>query len=310
MRPLPPWPGAVLALALAAPFGTASDGPVFRAGSSLVVLSATAVDQRGRPVRDLQAHELRIYDEGLPQKLLRFSQGRDSAARLLLLIDASGSMRMELKASSARMAVLQLLAVLPPEDEVAVASFDGRYRSLQALTADRAAVEAALDGITPFGSTALHDAVQNAAEDLAGVGDGRRAVVVISDGMDTASRHGPDEVIARSRAIDVPVYAISIVSPLDDPASALFSGRGAGSAADAGLAALGRYAQMSGGAAFTVSEFRQLKGAVEQIGAELSSQYQLGYEPPAGRPGFRRVEVRTTRRGVAVRARRGYVWHS
>jgi Ca-activated chloride channel family protein len=284
-----------------------ADIPVFTAKTSLVVLSATAVDDRGRPVRDLRPDEVRIFDGGQPQKLLRFSRGREAGARFLLLVDASGSMRLDLRSASVRMAVLQLLAVLEPGDEVAVASFDERYRRLQPFGIDREAVMSALDAITPFGSTALHDGLLQATEDLASAGDGRRAVVVITDGIDTASRHSPDEVIARSRAIDVPIYAISIVSPLDNPASARFSGQAARTPLAAGRDALRRYAEMSGGVAFTASEFRELKGAVDQIAGEVSFQYRLGYEPPTGPAGFRRVEVRTTRKGVAVRARRGYV---
>jgi len=296
-----------VSLALLGPLSASAQAPVFSAGTSLVVLSATAVDGRGRPVRDLKADEVRVYDEGQPQKLLRFSHGRDAAARVLLLIDASGSMSQELKSASVRMAVLQLLAALPAQDEVGVAGFDQAYRSLQAFTLDRAAVQGALDRLAPFGSTALHDAVRQATDALASSGDGRRAVVVITDGLDTASRNTPDEVIARAKAIDVPVYTIAIVSPLDDPASSHYSKRAAAPASLTGASALKRYAEMSGGAAFTVSEFRELKSAVDTIASELSFQYRLGYEPPEGQAGFRRLEVRTTRKGVVLRSRRGYV---
>jgi Ca-activated chloride channel homolog len=271
------------------------------------VLSATAVDDRGRPVGDLRAEELRVYDAGQPQRLLRFSRGRESGARLLLLVDASGSMRPELRSTSVRMAVHQLLAVLSPQDEVAVAGFDERYRRLLDFSVDRGAVNAALDEIAPFGSTALHDALRLATDEMADAGDGRRAVVVITDGIDTASRHAPDDVVARARARDVPIYTISIVSPLDDPDSRFFAKPDASGAAGQGRSALRRYAETSGGVAFTVSEFRELRAAVAQIATELSFQYRLGYEPPAGPAGFRQVEVRTTRKGVAVRSRRGYV---
>ena len=117
----------------------------------------------------------------------------------------------------------------------------------------------------------------------------------------------PDDVIARSRALDVPIYAISVVSPLDDPRSERFAGQERPAAATAGSALLARYSQQSGGAAFLVSDFSALRQAATQIVAELKHQYRLGYEPPDNPKHFRRIEVRSTRKGVVVRTRSGYV---
>src|SRR6185503_15460551 len=156
-------------------------------------------------------------------------------------------------------------------------------------------------------STGLHDGLDRAARDLASHGEGRRAVVVITDGVDTASQSQPDEVIARSRALDVPIYTLSVVSPLDDPASSRFSGEVQPADATRGAQVLARYAEMSGGASFVVSDFAKLKLAADRIVSELQHQYRLGYVPPAGPPGFRRVEVRATRKGVTVKTRSGYV---
>jgi VWFA-related protein len=279
----------------------------FPASADLVVLSATAVDGKGRPVRDLRAEEFRVFDEGRPQQIRHFVQGQELAARLLLLVDASGSMNTEMKTTSSRMAAYQVLDALPAEDQVALAGFDHRYWGIVAFTRERDKVKSAFGELKPFGSTALHDALDKAAYDIASHGEGRRAVVVITDGVDTASQKAPDEVIARSRALDVPIYAISVVSPLDDPASPSFAGRERPAAATVGSAVLARYAQQSGGAAFTVSDFSALRQAAVQIVAELKHQYRLGYEPPDSPKHFRRIEVRSTRKGVVVRARSGYM---
>lgn len=289
------------------PVGASAQIPRFAARADLVVLSATAVDGRGRPVTDLRPEELRIYEEGRPQRLAHFSGARELRARVLLLVDASGSMNGKLQSTSSRMAALQILAALGPEDEVALAGFDSEYWGLVAFTRERGRVQQAFDQLTPFGSTALHDALDKAARDLASHGEGRRAVVVITDGIDTASQRTPDEVVARSRVLDVPIYAISVVSPIDDPASSLFAGRQRPGAATAGSVVLARYASLSGGAAFAVSDFGRLKQAAERIATELKYQYRLGYDPPEGPSRFRRVEVRTTRKGVVVRTRSGYV---
>ena len=114
-------------------------------------------------------------------------------------------------------------------------------------------------------------------------------------------------MIARSRALDVPIYAVSVISPLDDPDSDQYVGREQSGVATAGGTVLARFSDLSGGTAFRVSDFRGLKLAAERITQELKHQYRLGYDPPAGPSRFRRVEVRTTRRGVVVRTRSGYV---
>ena len=178
----------------------------FSVRSELVVFSATAVDDKGRPVTDLRREDFRIWDEGRAQQIVHFYGGKGLPARVLVLLDASGSMG-DKRVASSREAAKQLLLALSPEDQVAVAGFDSRYWGVVAFTTDREAVRKGLDTITPFGSTALHDALDKAAHDIATWGEGRRAVVVLTDGIDTSSQKTAEEVIARSRALDVPIYA-------------------------------------------------------------------------------------------------------
>ncbi len=299
----------VCALALAA-VATPAAGqvPSFSARSDLVVFSATAVDRQGRPVTNLRRDEFRVFEDGHPQKVAHFAEGRGLPARVLLLIDASGSMGEEFKVASARRAAGQVLDVLGPEDQVALAGFDSRYWGVVAFTTDKEAVRQGLRSVTPFGSTALHDALDKAAHDIASHGEGRRAVVVLTDGVDTSSGKAPDEVIARSRALDVPIYAVSVVSPLDDPASDRFAGDKGQAISARATETLARYAALSGGVAFRVSDDRGLRLAADKIASELKHQYRLGWDPPAGGPArFRRVAVVTTRKGVTVRTRSGYV---
>jgi Ca-activated chloride channel homolog len=294
--------GALAALPASAPGQVLS----FPARSDLVVFSATAIDGRGRPVMDLRREDFRIYEDGRSQAIAHFHGGRGLPARVLLLVDASGSMNEDFKVASARRAAWQILDVLGPEDQVAVAGFDSRYWGVVAFTRDREAVRQGVDSIAPFGSTALHDALDKAARDIASHGEGRRALVVLTDGVDTSSEKKPDEVLARSRALDVPIYAVSVVSPLDDPASPLFLGKKeAGEAAAAET--LSRYATLSGGTAFRVSDATGLRTAADRIAGELKHQYRLGWDAPNGPARFRRVVVLSTRKGVTVRTRSGYL---
>jgi Ca-activated chloride channel family protein len=279
----------------------------FSARSDLVVFSATAVDDKGRPVTNLRREDFRVFDEGRLQPLAQFHSGRGLAARVLLLVDASGSMSEREKVANARWAADRILEALAPEDEVAVAGFDSRYWGVVAFTRDRAAVRKGLESITPFGSTALHDALDKGARDIASHGEGRRAVVVLTDGLDNSSQRTSDDVIARSRALDVPIYAVSVVSPLDDPSSESYLGRRDAGPAAAATATLDRYAALSGGVAFRVSNPAALVQAADTIAGELKHQYRLGWDAPRGPASFRRVVVQSTRKGVTVRTRSGYM---
>jgi Ca-activated chloride channel homolog len=281
--------------------------PRFSADTRLVVLSATAVDGKGRPVRDLRAEELHVFERGRRQRLVHFGHSRTTRARVLLVVDASGSMEANAREQRVSNIVDQILYALDPEDEVALAGFDHKYWGIVAFTRDRDAIRQGLKELTPFGSTALHDALDRAAHDLASHGEGRRAVVVLTDGVDTASQMEPESVIAHSQALDVPIYSIALVSPLDDPESDSFLGKKNAGAAAQGASVLARYTQMSGGASFTASDAQGLRNASVQNIAELKHQYRLGYDPPDGPPGFRTIEVRATRKGIRVRTRRGYV---
>jgi Ca-activated chloride channel family protein len=296
---------ATAGLVTLAPFATQL--PTFSSRSDLVVLSATAVDDRGRPVTDLKQNELRILEDGRPQPVVHFAEGAEVPARLLILADASGSMNGELKTTSARMAATQVLAALAPDDQVALAGFDSKYWGIVEWTKDKSKVAAGFDDLKAFGSTALHDALDKAASDLASHGEGRRAVVVITDGIDTASKETPEAVIARSQALDVPIYTVTVLSSIDDPSSKNFLGKHKETPARVpGSVVLERYANLSGGAAFVVSDFAGLKKAADLIALELKHQYRVGYDAPEGPTGFRRVEVRTTRKGIQVRTRSGY----
>ena len=278
----------------------------FSVHSDLVVFSATAVDGKGRPVTDLRREDFRVYDEGRSQAIAHFHGGLGLPARILILLDASGSMGSD-RVANARQAASQLLYALSPEDEVAVAGFDSRYWGVVAFTRDREAVRRGLDSITPFGSTALHDALDKGARDIASHGEGRRAVVVLTDGIDTSSQKTADDVIARSRALDVPIYAVSVVSPLDDPSSPGFLGKKDAGEARAAAETLARYSEYSGGASFRVSSVAGLRIAAERIASDLKHQYRLGWDPSQGPARFRRVVVSTTRKGVTVRTRSGYL---
>jgi VWFA-related protein len=131
----------------------------FSAQASMVLLSATALDKNGRPVTDLKQNEVRILEDGRLQKIEHFAQATDSPLRILFLADASSSMSATLKTTSTRMALVQLLAALGPQDQAALAAFDHKYWGVVQFTTDRKKIEDAYAEIEPYSSTALHDAL-------------------------------------------------------------------------------------------------------------------------------------------------------
>jgi Ca-activated chloride channel family protein len=224
----------------------------------------------------------------------------------VLLVDASGSMEMTEKATNARNAAIQLIHGLGPEDRVAVYAFDRDLYRLIDFTGDKEEAIAAITRLEPFGSTALYDAVATLSDFVIHEGFGRRAIVVATDGVDTSSETSVDEAVARAKSVDLPVYAIRVISPVDDPASDMFLG--VHGAHFQGGEALRRFTAETGGQTFEGSAWGQLATASRRIREEIKTQYRIGYTPdnPRTDEGFRRVEVSTRRRGVEVRTRMGY----
>jgi VWFA-related protein len=189
----------VAAALLAAAAPPRREVPRFDSETRMVVVSATALDRKGRPVLDLKPEDVQVFERGRPQKIVHFTHARVTSARLLILVDASGSMEGAKKVGNVRDAVEQILTTVDRADEIALAGFDQKYWGVVAFTRDRGAIRKGLEDLTPFGATALHDALDHAASDIASHGEGRRAIVVLTDGLDTASQMAPDEVIERSR---------------------------------------------------------------------------------------------------------------
>lgn len=300
---------AALALGLAGAVA-AAQVPRFEARTAMVTVTATAQDKQGRTVRNLRPEEVQVLENGRRQRLTHFSTNEEGVARLLLLVDGSGSMTGD-KPARARLAFLRILDGLRPRDEAALASFDEDYRMHVAFTSDRRRLLEAFDALPHFGTTALFDALAAASGDLAASGgEGRRAIVALTDGIDNASRRSSADAMADARTAPSPLFALSVLSPLEDPDSGIFVKPGTEGPGTLGRKGLVAWSEASGGEAFLASDLPGVETAVTQILGQVRHQYRLGYDPPPGPPGFRRIEVRSTRRGVVMRARRGYLARS
>lgn len=294
--------GALASVGLLAQEVQQPDRPTFRAGVEMVTISAVVRDHKGRIVQDLKQSDFQLIDNGRPRQIADFRADR-APISLALLFDTSGSMQVAYKADAARAVAAQLLAwTQAGQDEVAVFSFDKTLREIQPFTRDGAVIRQSLGHVEePYGQTSLHDAIAETARRVAARGGSHRGVVVLTDGVDTSSRLTPAEVSGIASAIDVPIYIVAVVSPLDHAGQA--SAVVAGKASPTGE--LTDLAQWTGGDMFVSSAPAQSSLAARQIVDELRHQYLIAFEP-AGKPGWHPLEVRLRDRHLSVRARGGY----
>ncbi len=277
--------------------------PTFRAGVALVTVNAVVRDDRGRVVTTLKQSDFYVVD-GEAQRPIKEFRTEEAPVSVALLFDASGSMQVAAKLEEARRAARQFLAYLQPGlDELAIYSFDSGLRRLQPFAPFRAdgTLERSLARVNPFGMTSLYDAIAATAREVAGRPNAHRAVIVLTDGLDNNSRLTAAEVSGIASSIDVPVYILAVVSPLDHSgtATAVDSDHPvpAGNLAD--------LARWTGGRLYMTSALVQSGLATHDIAEELRHQYFIAFEP-GSREGWHPLEVRAKDRHLVVRARSGY----
>lgn len=264
-----------------------------------VVLPVTVTNRQGGFVTGLNESAFTVYEDGKPRKIGFFSS-RDVPVTVGLVIDNSSSMRPRRNATN--VAALDFIRLSNPEDEAFVVNFNDQVSfSLPEgtpFTSDREQLRAALNKAQPGGKTALYDAISASLEHLHRGGRDRKALIVISDGGDTASRFGFRDVLEKARTSHASIYTIILIDPNDqDPARR--------------PDLMAKLARATGGDSFRPESMQALFEACGQIARELRSQYTLAYtpDPPsqAGRYHTIRVAVHSPGRGkIEVRTRPGY----
>ena len=276
----------------------------FRSGVDLVTVSATVRDGKGRLVKTLTKKDFEILDRGEKRAISEFRSER-APLSLAILFDVSGSMNSE-NMSSAKFAAFHLISQLEDgRDEAGLFAFDSRLHEVAPFSVDTRALKGALGEVDPFGATSLHDAISAAAERVATRPNVRRAVVVLTDGVDTASRLTPAQVSAKAAAIDVPVYIVATVSPLDDPGSD-HATPGAKRQAPASIGTIEDLSRWTGGALYYSSTSASAYQAARAVVEELRHLYLIAFEP-GSEPGWHPIEIRTSQKDFVVRTRGGYV---
>jgi VWFA-related protein len=185
----------------------ASAGPTFPAGTRTVRVPVSVLDHAGRPVLDLDRAVFRVADDGKRQAITLFSRER-RPLRIALALDLSRSM--DDKIRQVEEALRHFIDLLEPADEICVLTFSDRVRVLQDFTADRALLERTLDELDTSGGTALYDAAFQAIQRVAAGPAESKAVVLVTDGVDTASAISFKDLRETARRAEVPVFSIGL----------------------------------------------------------------------------------------------------
>jgi Ca-activated chloride channel homolog len=269
------------------------DEDVVRVESDLVILNVTVTDKQGRYVHKLKRPDFEIFEDGREQQVGFFSVEETPFAAAILL-DTSGSM--ESRITLARAAAIRFLEGLREADVASVYHFDSKVEQLQDFSPGRDLPPLAY-GLKSKGMTTLNDAVVRAAKDLSLRPEKRRAIILLTDGMDTKSAASADKALNTALAANVTIYTVDMSDPT---ASLAEHAKGAG--------ALKYFASKSGGRYVSTPGGQALDEAFADVLDELSNQYTLGYRPSnqAHDGRWRSIELKLSREDLSARTRNGY----
>ena len=355
------------AIFLASGYLRAQETPTFSSDVKVVNVLATVRDKRGQIVNNLTKDDFKLQQDGQPQTIHYFTKVTDMPLTLGLLVDTSASQRRLIEQERvASYSFLNNLMRPDDKDKAFVIHFDWEVELLQDLTSSRQKLEAALEkldnpqfapgptargggggggypggggggrggggGGHHGGGTDLYDAVFLASDEVARKIQGRKALIILSDGVDTGSKVSLDRAIETAQRSNTLVYSILYADP-DAYGHQGYPGMGGGHHGGWGGGGMGRYpgggggyppqqrqspadgkkvmeriARETGGRFFEVSKKQPIDQIYSQIEQELRNQYSLGYTPDkavAG-PGYHKIAVTTSNKDLTVQTREGY----
>jgi Ca-activated chloride channel homolog len=274
---------------------------------NLVVLHATVVDKKGRMINDLTEKDFRVLEDGVQQKLAVFSHA-DIPVTMGIDIDDSGSMRD--KRAAVNEAALTFVKTSNPDDQVFVVNFNDEYYldTPGNFASNMEELKAALAKIDSRGGTALYDAVSASLDHLKLGNRDKKAILIISDGEDNASRYSFTDLLKQAQQSNAVIYCIGLLG--EEHPGGLFKIHGGGDKQAAKI--LRDLAEATGGKAYFPRSLDQVEPICVAIARDIRNQYTLGYYPTnAKKDGtFRRVQIELSNhhdsRHYIVRTRPGY----
>jgi Ca-activated chloride channel family protein len=285
---------AALVAATTLTLAAQQEAPTFKATTQIVSVPATVLDAQGRLVPNLDQDQFTVLDNGKPQDLI-FFQNETQPFTVVVMLDYSASMTSSL--DLLRAAAEQFLLRLLPQDKGQVGAFSDKIEFSGDFTNDRDDLISALKDLQYGNPTRLWDAVDQSIEMLKPV-DGRKVVLVFTDGDDTYSKIGFGSVLDHAKQNEVMVYAIGLQSTY-------FNGqRMVRSQPDRSLK---KIAEETGGGYFELKKTDELAPTFTRVAQELHSLYTLGFAPASLDGKEHKLDVRMKQTSMAARARRTYV---
>lgn len=266
-----------------------------------VMVPFTAYSAKGVPVTNLRQKDVTLQVDGLPVKTDLFERSMNAPISFTILLDGSGSMGLAGKMEGARAAIAALLSQRIPGDDFALYVFsDAQAREVVPFTENGNAVLAALPGIKPFGKTAFFDALTTMPERGRLGKNPSRAIILLSDGIDNASRIRRSQLPALLESVAIPIFHLGMRHDSATPA-----GKNREELSDFEL--LESVTSLTGGRIFPGDKPEQLQSAARELTQGLRAQYLVGFSP-TGRGGvkYRRISLKLGGRGLKARSRAGY----
>jgi len=267
----------------------------FKAGTSIVPVLTTVTDNQGRLVPNLEQEEFTVLDNGKPQPITLF-QNETQPFTIVVMLDFSFSMTTHL--DLLKQATEQFILRMLPADKGQVGAFSDKIQFSGEFTNDRDDLVAALKDLQFGNPTRLYDAIDASIDMLKNV-EGRKIVLVFTDGDDTASRKGMGDVLDRAKASETMIYAIGLESEFP-----IGPGRMQRTRPDRGLRKL---ADETGGGYFELKKTTELAPTFTRVAQELHSLYTIGFQPTVLDNKEHRLDVKMKQAGQTGRARRSYI---
>ncbi|MEP6703330.1 MAG: VWA domain-containing protein [Acidobacteriota bacterium] len=270
-----------------------NDDDVVTVDSSIVVINATITDASGNHVSGLRQNQFSVFENGVEQEL-GFFAAEETPFAAVILLDSSGSM--EQRVSMARSAAIRFLDGIRETDNAEIYRFDSKVTIVQKFSNSRDVSEKLFD-LKADGMTALNDAIFQAAKDLGDRPEKRRAIIVLSDGMDTFSGHSAEKALKAALSVNASIYTVDM-SAAETSGKQLAQNQGV----------LRNFAEKTGGMFIATPGGVAMRDVFRKIVDELGEQYTLSYQPKnTAKDGkWRAVEVRVSRPNLSIRTRKGY----
>jgi Ca-activated chloride channel family protein len=275
---------------------------------SAISIAVTVQDKKGRNINDLTEEDFRIYENNQRRDITYFNHDYEAPLSLTVLLDVSGSMALQDRLKESKEALEYLIKyLLDDQDEISLLIFaDGEVEVAMNFSKDKRDFLSLLERTEAYGQTALNDAVA-VSPDFANRGEyEKRALLLITDGIENDSEYSPEQAVEVARRVDIPIYTVGYKIPLSEQYLKKYK-RSPETTAVSIVESLGKFSGATGGKAFFLDYTVAFIMALREIIGELSHQYIIGYTSYTDpKSDYRKIRVVTSDKKHRVRTREGY----